>query len=310
MTQSEIGPIAPVALFVYSRPGLTRLTLEALAANRLAERTKLFVFADGPRRPEDEGNVRETRRIAASAKGFAAVTVLASVPNLGLSRSIIGGVTRLTDEFGTAIVLEDDIVTSPYFLEYMNDALEKYRNDSRVAAVSGYLPPFDRRLPETFFQRDAECWGWATWKRAWSTFNPDGVALLDALARQDLLRFFDQDGTANYVDMLKRQVVGKNDSWAVRWRASVILADMLSLYPGRSLTENVGFDGSGTHSDESSMWNVELSSTPVMVGDIEIRHSAEAFDAFRRFNRKQGVNSLWRRVRGRAKSVLHKVGLA
>jgi hypothetical protein len=283
--------------------------LEALAANRLAEKTGLFIFADGPRRPEDTEKVQSARLLAASAKGFASVTLLASVPNLGLSRSIVGGVTRLAAEFGEVIVLEDDILTSPYFLDFMNDALEKYRDEERVAAISGYLPPFDTALPETFFQRDAECWGWATWKRAWSRFNPDGPALLAALGRQGLLGFFDQDGTANYVDMLKAQIAGKNDSWAVRWRASVILADMLSLYPGRSLTDNIGFDGSGIHAEASSMWRVDVSPTPVAVGGISIGHSPQAFEAFKRFNRKNAINSVWRRIKGRARGVLRRSGL-
>jgi hypothetical protein len=300
---------APVALFVYNRPELTSRTLEALASNRLAEKTSLFVFADGPRRAEDTVKVQEARLVAASASGFAGVTLLASVPNLGLSRSIIGGVTRLTEEFGETIVLEDDIVTSSHFLDFMNDALEKYREEERVAAISGYLPPFDIALPETFFQRDADCWGWGTWKRAWNRFNPDGPALLAELGRRGLLGFFDQDGTANYVEMLKAQIAGKNDSWAVRWRASVILADMLSLYPGRSLTNNIGFDGSGTHADASSMWHVDVSATPVAVGDIAVTHSPEAFEAFRRFNRKNAVNSVWRRMKGRARSVLRRSGL-
>jgi hypothetical protein len=300
---------APIALFVYNRPELTRRTLHALAGNTLAARTQLFVFADGARFPRDAAKVNETRAIAASTKGFAKVTLLAAESNLGLSRSIIAGVTRLTDEFGRAIVMEDDIVTSVHFLKFMNDALEKYQNDRRIAAISGYLPPFDAALPEAFFQRDAECWGWATWRRAWSMFNADGPALLAELRRRKLLRFFDQDGTSNYVEMLKRQIAGKNDSWAVRWRASVILADMLSLYPCRSLTENIGFDGSGTHSDNSGIWRVEVSPSPVPVGDIPIQHSPEGFEAFKRFNRAHGINSVRLRMRGRVRSALRKIGL-
>ena len=300
---------APVALFIYYLPKLTRRTLDALAGNGQALRTRLFVFADGARRPQDEAKVEEARLIAASAKGFAGVTLVEAKVNLGLSRSIVSGVTLLNNKFGRAIVLEDDIVVSAHFLEFMNDALDKYKDDMRIAAVSGYLPPFNTALPETFFQRDAECWGWATWKRAWSVFNPEGQVLLAELRRRKLLRYFDQDGTSNYVDMLKRQIAGKNDSWAVRWRASVILADMLSLYPGRSLTENIGFDGSGTHSDISSMWQVKLSQSPVAVGDIPIQHSQEGFEAFKRFNRAHGVNSLWRRTKGCALSALRKVGL-
>lgn len=300
---------APVALFIYNRPDLTGRTLEALAENRLAEKTHIYVFADGARREEDKARVDQARAAVAAARGFADVTLIASQANRGLSRSILSGVSRVTAEHGRAIALEDDIVTSPHFLAYMNDALDRYAEDDRVAAISGYTPPFDEPMPETFFQRDAECWGWATWSRAWSLFNPDGLALLAELKRRRLLRFFDQDGTANYVDMLKRQIVGKNDSWAVRWRASVILADKLSLYPGQSLTQNIGFDGSGTHSDGDDIWRVDLNRAPVHVGDIEIRHSPDAFAAFMRFNRKQGLNSLSRRMTGRGRALLRRLKL-
>jgi len=300
---------APVALFIYNRPDLTGRTLDALARNRLAAHTRLFVFADGARRPVDAARVAQARAVAAAAQGFAGVTMVEAAANQGLSRSIIGGVSQLTASHGRAIVLEDDIVTSPHFLTYMNDALDRYAQDDRVAAISGYTPPFDAPMPETFFQRDAECWGWATWGRAWPLFNPDGASLLAELKRRRLLRFFDQDGTANYVDMLKRQIAGKNDSWAVRWRASVILAGRLSLYPGRSLTENIGFDGSGTHSSGDNFWSGDISATPVAVDDIAVRHSDEAFAAFMRFNRKQGLNSVSRRLKGFVRALAHKAAL-
>jgi hypothetical protein len=194
-------------------------------------------------------------------------------------------------------VLEDDLETSPHFLTYMNDALDRYADQPRVAAISGYHSLTDRTLPETFFQRDAECWGWGTWQRAWSGFNPDGAALLAQLKKQKLLRFFDQDGTYPYTDMLRGQIAGTNDSWAIRWRAHVILNDLLSLYPGRSLVRNTGLDGSGTHSRPSDFFAATLSATPVRVEDIALEHSQEADAGFKQFNRRNFGGGLRRLVR-------------
>jgi hypothetical protein len=283
---------APIALFVYRRPDLTRRTLDALAENQLADRSEIIVFSDGPKTPDAALGVAAVRALVANLIGFSKVHIVAVEANQGLARSIMSGVTRLVEEFGQVIVVEDDLETSPYFLRYMNDALEHYANQSRVAAISGYHPPMDVALPETFFQCDAECWGWATWQRSWSKFEPDGIKLLSELKRRHLLHFFDQDGTTPYTDMLRGQISGANDSWAVRWRAHVILNDMLSLYPGRSLTRNIGNDGSGTHSGVSDFWGDAVSETPVTVAEIPLIHSEQAFEGFKRFNRRNINNNL------------------
>jgi hypothetical protein len=287
---------APIALFVYSRPDLTQRTLDALATNRLSDSSELIIFSDGPKTSADAPKVEAVRSLVSGVKGFSHVRLVSAPANLGLARSILGGVSRVNDEFGRVIVVEDDIETSPHFLAYMNDALGRYADQPRIAAVSGFVPPMDIVLPETFFQRDAECWGWATWQRAWSGFETDGVKLLAELKRRSLLHFFDQDGTFPYSDMLRGQIAGTNNSWAVRWRAHVILNDLLSLYPGRSLTRNIGNDGSGTHSGSSDFWGGVVSEAPVMVREIPLLHSKQAFEGFRRFNRRNIKSGLIRKL--------------
>lgn len=262
-------------------------TVEALARNALAGRSDLVVFSDAPKRQEIAPAISAVRQAVHAIRGFKSLTIIERPGNLGLAASIIDGVGRVTGEFGRAIVMEDDLQTSPHFLAYMNDALDRYAEVSEVAAVSAYHPPFDVPMPETFFQRDAECWGWGTWRRAWTHFNPDGAALLAELKARDLGRQFDQDGSVGYMKMLEDQIAGRNDSWAIRWRASVFLKNMLSVYPGRSLTSNFGYDGSGTHCEDIKGWDEEVSATPVTVGAIPLVHSDAAFQAFARFNRGQ-----------------------
>jgi dTDP-glucose 4,6-dehydratase/UDP-glucose 4-epimerase len=217
--------------------------------------------------------------------GFKSIKVIRRAENYGLARSIIDGVSQLLDQHPHVIVLEDDIVVSPFFLKFMNEALAKYSLDGRVASVHGYLYPTTDPLPETFFLRGADCWGWATWRRAWNHFNPNGAELLSQLQEQHLVGHFDLNGAYGYSDMLKAQIAQRNNSWAIRWHASTYLANMLTLYPGRSLVSNIGHDSTGIHCGATTEFDTTLSDTPIVLRDIEVEHSESAYSEFERFFR-------------------------
>lgn len=155
---------APVALFVYNRPWHSRQTIEALQANALARETELYIFSDGPRAEADVKKVEEVRNYLRSVEGFQSVHIVESNVNKGLAKSVIAGVTNVLQTNSNIIVLEDDMVTSAFFLTYMNRALELYKNETDVISIHGYIYPVKEALPETFFLKGADCWGWATWK--------------------------------------------------------------------------------------------------------------------------------------------------
>src|SRR5512146_318351 len=211
---------APVALFVYNRPWHTRQAVEALLANAEAPETPLYIYSDAPKDAAASKLVAEVRGYIASITGFKSVSIIERDHNFGLASSIIDGVTRMCRENGRVIVLEDDLVVSRYFLKFMNDGLRFYEDDDRVISISGYVYPVRERLPETFFLRGADCWGWATWKRGWDLFEEDGRKLLEQLVGKGLLDRFDLFGAYGYSQMLRDQIRGKNSSWAVRWYAS------------------------------------------------------------------------------------------
>ncbi|MEO6453268.1 MAG: methyltransferase, TIGR04325 family [Ginsengibacter sp.] len=242
--------LAPIVLFVYNRPWHTKQTLKALANNYLAKQSILYVFADGAKKTDNSEmrhQISETRKMIRTKKWCKEVYITEHESNLGLASNIITGVTKIIQKHGDVIVLEDDIVTSPAFLKYMNEGLNLYRDDQKVACISGYIYPV-KPLPETFFLKGADCWGWATWKRIWDTFEKNGQLLLDQLHQADAVADFDYYNSYPYTQMLKDQVQGKNDSWAVRWYASSYLNNQYCLYPGKSFVKNIGLDGSGVHS--------------------------------------------------------------
>lgn len=292
---------APIALFTFSRPDHTRRTVEALLQNSLVSSHDLIIFSDAARSQDQQFAVDQVRSYLKTITGFRSITTHYRLRNFGLARSIIEGVTQVLSSHERIIVMEDDLVTSPHFLTYMNDALDRFADDDRVISVHGYVYPVNRPLPEAFFLRGADCWGWATWRRGWHLFNADGQALLDQLLiNKELLRTFDFDGAFGYSSMLKDQVKGLNDSWAVRWYASAFLADKLTLYPGRSLVHNIGSDGSGTHHGVGMVHDVALSGSPIDLSEVIVVPSGVgrvAVEAFFRTSSKSIFKTLYSRIK-------------
>ncbi len=285
--------LAPVALFVYRRPWHTQRTIQALSANTLAGRTHLYVFSDGPGSRQDVESVRQVRAYVRKIKGFRSLEIIERRENVGLSGSVINGVTRLCEEHGRVIVLEDDIVVSPFFLEFMNSGLDLYELHERVISIHGYVYPTHGKLPDLFFLRGADCWGWGTWKRGWDLFEADGPKLLRQLHERGLERDFDFNGTYAYTQMLNDQVKGKNKSWAIRWYASAFLQDRLTLYPGCSLVHNIGNDSSGIHCGSTNVFGEDVSSNAIKMREIEINENDGARKEFEAFFASIRIKPTW-----------------
>jgi len=268
---------SPIVLFVYNRPEHTKLTLEALGKNILSTESDLFIFCDGWKNKRDKKKVEEVRRYLKSVIGFKSIHIFEKEKNYGLANSIISGVTEIVNKYGKVIVLEDDILTSSHFLEYMNDALNFYESSKEVASISGYMYPVETQLPETFFLKLTSSWGWGTWKRAWEFFEPDGKKLLEQLEKDSSKKEFDINNSYKYSAMLKRQIAGLNNSWAIRWYASCFLNQKLTLYSAKSLVQNIGFDGTGTHSSKSDQFDINLNQKQVKIYVIPPGQNKTAF---------------------------------
>lgn len=202
--------------------------------------------ATAPHAPESPTLESHTQTSPTTPRGFASITIIERKRNFGLAESIIDGVTTIIKKHGKIIVLEDDLIVSPHFLQYMNTNLDLYANAKNVACITAFNFPISyppNMQEESFFIRGADCWTWATWERAWEIFEPDGQKLLDQILRQDLTKEFDLNHSYPYTKMLRDQISGRNNSWAIRWYASAFLQNMLCLYPKHSLAENIGYEG-------------------------------------------------------------------
>ncbi len=249
----EKGKYAPVAVFAYNRADKIIRCLEALEQNVEATETELFVFCDGAKSASGQRAVEETRQAVDEYAGrsrFAQVKVIKAEKNKGLAASIMGGVTEVVEEYGRVIVVEDDLVVAEKFLSYMNGALEFYRDDKSIGAISGYTYPLkglERYKGDVYAMHKGDCWGWATWSDRWDGASWADVDY-DAYFRDKALRRRFEN-TENLWDMaMIRQYQGKINSWAIRWVLNMFNRGLLTVYPVHSLVTNGGFDGSGTHS--------------------------------------------------------------
>ncbi len=276
--------LSPICFFAYNRPEHTRKALAALAAADGAYASELFIFIDGPAHPDERHTVDAVRDEASRTAGFAKIHIKTASTNQGTVQSIVPAVSEIINRFGRVIVIEDDVIVSPQFLRFANQALDRYEGEERVMAITGYM--FDIAsaacLPEAFFHRNGSSIGWATWARAWQRLELDANVLLNELERTGLIHTLDRKGTLSLAELIRRDAAAgvsqASMSWSPRWFASIILHDGLCLYPRHALVRNIGFDGSGVRSPVSGAWDVTLSTfEPTELPEVIQEHAmAEA----------------------------------
>jgi len=239
--------LAPIVLFVYNRPSHTKQTVESLQKNKLAQESELFIYSDEAKNEDARKSVDEVREYIDKINGFKKVTIIKRKKNWGLANSIIDGVTKIVNEYGKIIVLEDDLVTSPYFLTFMNDALEFYENEEKVWHISGWNYPIDREdLEDVFLWRVMNCWGWATWADRWSYYEKDIDKVMGDFSKKDIKRF-NVEGVEDFWGQVVANKEEKINTWAIFWYATIFKQNGLCLNPVQTFVENIGHDGSGVH---------------------------------------------------------------
>lgn len=280
-----VNKYAPIVMFTYCRLANTKETVEHLLRNEEAKYSDLVIYSDAPKNERAEEGVKNTREFIHSISGFKSIKIIEREKNMGLANSIVDGVTSVVNQFGRVIVLEDDLSVSPYFLKYMNEGLERYEDRKDIASIHGYIYPVKAKMPEALLIKGADCWGWATWKRAWDVFCFDAKSLYQQIVESHREKEFDFNYSYPYMDMLKRQIDGSAGSWAICWYASAFLKDMYTLYPGQSLVQLNDIVGNGaTHGSTPIAYLVDVKSTPInwnMVEDqVESLEGRKAFELF------------------------------
>lgn len=252
--------LAPIAIFTFNRLEHTKKTIEALKNNDLAKESEIFIFSDGPRNDQEKLKVNEVRKFINNVDGFKNITVIESKTNKGLAKSVIDGVTDIINKYDNIIVLEDDLVTSKYFLEYMNEALNLYQSRKDIWSISGYTPNIEvprEYQDEVYLIKRGASWGWATWKDRWELNDWNISDYKEFKANKKMVKEFNLAGS-DMAPMLNDQMEGRINSWAIRWGYNQFKHHMWTIYPIRSLVKNIGNDLSGVHTPLTNKYDVDL----------------------------------------------------
>lgn len=292
--------LAPLVLFVYNRPQHTRACLDSLEACQLAKQSELLVFADAAplsASAEEREAVQATRALLEEKWHFAKLKIYPREQHLGLAQNIVQGLHQVFATYPRAIILEDDLLFAPHILTYFNEALAYYEQEEKVMHINGYVPPMRGiHLPETFFYRAPFTWAWATWARAWQHFEYDLASLVQRLEARQMMAAFDLDNSGIFRNHIEANLSGKMHTWAIRWQASIFLKEGLCLTPAKSLSQNIGFDGSGTNCPNTAnlFYHGQLSSG-TQVEKIPLEEHKKFRKALRRFYHfgGLGIKVIW-----------------
>ncbi|MBD5771121.1 glycosyltransferase [Marinomonas colpomeniae] len=299
--------LAPIVLFVYNRPWHTQKTVEALQKNELAEDSHLIIYSDSSKNDNDFPQVKNVRDYLITIIGFKTVTIIEREENWGLANSITDGVTKVVHDYGTVIVLEDDLVTSPKFLKFMNEALYKYNGHENVFSITGYSFTDDvvTDVDSTYFLPITSSWSWATWKDKWSFFNNKNGDLIIQLQKESLRKRFNFNDSCFYSEMLSKQHHNKIDSWAISWYSSVFKKNGLTLYPAKRLVQNIGYDGSGVHCGDAQQDKPLIGFNYILTDNIIVKKNISLL--VEQILKKKNNQNLLSRLKNKLKKTLKKI---
>lgn len=269
--------LAPIIVFCYNRPWHIEQTLDALSSNELADQSILYIYCDGPKvdaSEEQRQKITEVRQVVRKRQWCKDVYIVESEKNKGLANSVISGVTEVINRYNRVIVLEDDLITSPYFLTYMNHSLDFYENYESVFSIGGYnFPQTKMPIPDDYPYDNYVClrscsWGWSTWRNRWNKVNWTMEKFNISKTNSSMMHALNRLGD-DFIPMMQMQQDGLIDSWSVRFGFEHFLHHSVAMIPCVSYVRNIGIDGSGTHcGNNAESYNIDLSlskSTPILL---------------------------------------------
>ena len=276
--------LAPIGIPVYNRINHTKMMITSLLNNKLASDTEVYFFCDNYKSKKDQCLVDEVRSFIFSIQGFKKINIILRDKNFGLSKNTIDGVEHILKTNEKFIWLEDDIIVSKFFLDYMNEALHFYKNNKKIMSITGYAYPIkDLKFKESIaLSRLMQCWSWGTWKNKWNYFKKDKNIM--SLFNKEMIHEFTFEGAnPNFWKQIEWNINGKINTWAVFWYASIFLNDGLCVIPREAYAINVGHDGSGHHTQPNRYFDNILSNSKKFTFINDTKENEEYFYALKKY---------------------------
>ena len=277
--------LSPIIFFACNRPEHTLKVLSALKKNKLSKKSSLIIYIDKPIKKIDMMLYLKVVKIIKNTSGFKNKKIILRKKNFGLAKNFMYGLSDVFKKYDRAIILEDDNLVSPYFLDYMNKALDLYKKEKTVSSIYSYFPKTREKLPDTFFLKGSWTftWGIGIWRRSWRLFEVDGTKLLKKIDNKNLKKEFNFNNSYDWYSMLERSINKQNQSWSIKWYASTFLKNTFTLFPQYSLSKNIGMDGTGINTPQTKIWDVEPYKKKINVNQIKINESTSGYKAAKIF---------------------------
>lgn len=300
--------LAPIVVFCYNRLEELDRMFSSLKNNPLSSDSDLIIYCDGPKNTLDKIKTDEIRDFVRSISGFKSISIHENDRNRGLAPSIIAGVSEVLEKYGSAIVIEDDLILSHNFLNWMNQCLEVYYDNEDVFSVSGFTPSilkaYNNNVPDVLFTMKAHSWGWATWKNRWDQVDWELTDWNEFSHNKQLQRDFATIGV-EMPELLFRYKEGKTSTWWARFCYTQFKLKRYTVYPVLSKVINSGFTEESTNCRVYNRFRVDFDNTNKqffnLPSSIVINEVAS-----RRFYYYYS----WRfRVVGKIKTILLRVGI-
>lgn len=307
-------PKTPIAIFTYNRPHHVRQLFASLLNCARLEECAVYIFCDGVKKPEHSANVLASRQVVHEfSQRINNAHVIEREQNMGLALSIVNQVTELCIQYGRVIVLEDDFILHPAFLDFMLQSLDQYSEEDRVAQIAGFTFPIEKTdlATDSFFLPIVSAWGWATWKRAWDLFSWDlQSAVAELNVDSHLLSRFNLDDAYPYSELLRDTANGKIDTWDIQWYWHTFCQEKITLYPRHSLVWQNGFDKSATHTTVAwpdiqaplNRFKQKQLHNPISF-PTSVKSDGIAFESLKNFYRRKPSSTLLSRLKGILKRV-------
>jgi hypothetical protein len=237
----------PVLLMAFNRPDHVR---DQIRLFRKLNIKKIYIAVDGPRsgNVDDQKAGKEIERILKRITWCKPKKLLRK-QNLGCKRAVSSAIDWFFKHVDQGIILEDDCKATPSFFYFCEELLNRYRNEKKVMHISGANFISADSLKESYyFSRYPQCWGWATWRRAWKSYDVDLRQLEDKSSRKMLEQMFPVQKARQYwFNLFSKTQRGLIDTWDYQWIFACWKKKGLAVIPKVNLVTNQGFDARATH---------------------------------------------------------------
>lgn len=239
----------PILFIIFNRPDTTLAVFNEI---KKLQPKQLYVVADGPRadRPDEHSRCNAARAIIDGVDWNCEVFKNFSDTNLGCKKRVSSGLDWFFQNVAEGIVLEDDCLPDQSFFHYCRDLLSRYRDNQQIMMISGNNFQFGKKRGEAsyYFSKYCHIWGWASWRRAWQSYDVDMKSYPEFKQQDQIRNIWRKPSTQrHWLNIFDKVHANKIDTWDYQWTYSILSHNGLAIIPNINLISNIGFGNDSTH---------------------------------------------------------------